>query len=133
MLKHIVFMKFKPEVSKSDIDELKKGLGGLPALVPEIKSFEFGQDVLRTERSWDFALISAFADPDAMRRYDPSELGARQFRSNGNRQACGVTSWWTALGPHEPGEYNRTGGGSSSSGADTCHSRSMPSAVVNRV
>ncbi len=69
MLKHIVFMKFKPEVSQADVDELKKGLGGLPAVIPEIRAFEFGQDILRTERSWNFALVSAFADPDAMRRY----------------------------------------------------------------
>jgi hypothetical protein len=69
MLKHIVFMKFKPEVSKRDVDLLKQGLGGLPAVIPEIKTFEFGQDILRTERSWDFALISAFADPEAMKRY----------------------------------------------------------------
>jgi len=69
MLKHIVFMKFKPEVSKADVDELRAGLGGLPAVIPEIKAFEFGQDILRTERSWDFALVSAFADPEAMKRY----------------------------------------------------------------
>jgi hypothetical protein len=69
MLKHIVFMKFKPEVTEADVREIKKGLGGLPALIQEIKGFEFGQDILRTERSWDFALVSAFDDVDAMKRY----------------------------------------------------------------
>jgi hypothetical protein len=69
MLKHIVFMKFKPEVAEADIAGLKKELGVLPAVIPEIKAFEFGQDILHTERSWDFALVSAFDDLDAMKRY----------------------------------------------------------------
>ena len=69
MLKHIVFMKFKPEVAEADIAGLKKELGGLPALIPEIKAFKFGQDILHTERSWDFALVSAFDDLNAMKRY----------------------------------------------------------------
>ena len=30
MLKHIVFMKFKPEVTEADIAEIKRGLGGYP-------------------------------------------------------------------------------------------------------
>ena len=69
MLKHIVFMKFKPEVTGKDMAGLKKDLGGLPAVIPEIKAFEFGQDILHTERSWDFALVSAFDDLEAMKRY----------------------------------------------------------------
>jgi hypothetical protein len=69
MLKHIVFMKFKPEVAEADIAEIKRGLGVLPAVIPEIKAFEFGQDSLHTERSWDFALVSAFDDLEAMKRY----------------------------------------------------------------
>ncbi len=43
----------------------------------------------------------------------------RQGRSNGSRQARGAISGWIALGPHEPGAYERTGGGDCSSGADT--------------
>lgn len=69
MLKHIVFMKFKAAVPTSDIEEIKQGLRGLPAVIPEIKEFVFGQDILHTERSWDFALVSAFEDLDAMKRY----------------------------------------------------------------
>src|SRR5262245_9046469 len=42
-------------------------------------------------------------------------------------------SWWIAFGPQEPGWYRRIGGGASSSGVDTSHRRSIPSAVVNKV
>lgn len=69
MLKHIVFMKFKPAVTASDIDQLKQALGDLPDLIPEIMKFVFGQDILRTERSWDFALVSTFENVEAMNRY----------------------------------------------------------------
>jgi hypothetical protein len=69
MLKHIVFMKFKPAVTASDIDQLKQALGDLPDLIPEIMEFVFGQDILRTERSWDFALVSTFENVEAMNRY----------------------------------------------------------------
>jgi hypothetical protein len=37
------------------------------------------------------------------------------------------------LGPHEPGRYGCTEGGAARSGAETSHSRSIPSARVNRV
>ena len=69
MLKHVVFMKFKPTVTAPDIERLKQGLGDLPAVIPEIREFVFGQDILRTERSWDFALVSVFDNVEAMNRY----------------------------------------------------------------
>jgi hypothetical protein len=69
MLKHIVFMKFREGVTTEQVEELKKGLGGLPAKIPEIKEWAFGADILRTERSVDFALVSAFGDPEALKRY----------------------------------------------------------------
>ncbi|PKN05121.1 MAG: stress responsive alpha-beta barrel domain-containing protein [Deltaproteobacteria bacterium HGW-Deltaproteobacteria-9] len=69
MLKHVVFMKFKPAVTATDIDQLNQALGGLPAAIAEIREFVFGQDIMRTERSWDFALVSAFDNMEAMNRY----------------------------------------------------------------
>ena len=69
MLKHIVFMKFKSGTAETDIADLEKGLGSLPASIPEIKGYEFGRDVVHSERSYDFALVSAFEDLAAMKRY----------------------------------------------------------------
>lgn len=69
MIKHIVMMKFKPTVTGAEADKLKQALDGLPALIPEIKEFLCGHDVLRSERSWDFALVSSFDDIDALNRY----------------------------------------------------------------
>ncbi len=69
MLKHIVMVKFKNSTSKSAITEVEKELGGLPAVIPEIMEFEFGRDVLRSERSYDFALVSEFENLEEMERY----------------------------------------------------------------
>jgi len=71
MIKHIVFMKFKTGVTDKDIDELEKALGRLPGRIPEIKEYQFGRDIVHSERSFDFALISAFEDLDALKRYQP--------------------------------------------------------------
>ncbi|MDQ5987335.1 MAG: hypothetical protein CSYNP_03075 [Syntrophus sp. SKADARSKE-3] len=69
MIKHVVFMKFKAGATDDDIREIEKGLAELPGIIPEIKEYQFGRDIVRSERSYDFALISAFDDLEAMKRY----------------------------------------------------------------
>jgi hypothetical protein len=69
MLNHIVLLKFKSGVSNTDIEELEKMLGDLPNKITEIHSYEFGRDVMRSERSYDFALVSLFANPETLERY----------------------------------------------------------------
>ncbi|NIA20256.1 MAG: Dabb family protein [Xanthomonadaceae bacterium] len=69
MLKHLIFLKFRPEVTNVEINAIEKGLAALPAVIPEITSFEFGRDTIHSDRSFDFALISTFTDPEALKRY----------------------------------------------------------------
>jgi hypothetical protein len=69
MLKHIVFMKFKAKVDDAQVSDLEQSLAALPPLIAEIREYVFGRDVVRSERSCDFALVSAFADLDALKRY----------------------------------------------------------------
>ena len=69
MLKHVVLMKFKADVVEKDISDLERGLGALPEKIPEILGYEFGRDVVGSERSYDFALLSSFADLEALKRY----------------------------------------------------------------
>ena len=68
MLKHVVLAKFNPGVTASDVAALKRSLAALPKIIPEIKGYDFGED-LRPERSFDFALVSAFEDAEALKRY----------------------------------------------------------------
>ena len=69
MIYHLVLMKFKPEVKDTDIDGLEKSLESLPDAIVEIQSYEFGRDVVRSERSYDFGLVSLFSNMEALNRY----------------------------------------------------------------
>lgn len=69
MITHVVMMKFKPEVTVAQIDELTAMLDRLPDRIEEIQSYDFGRDVVRSERSYDFALVSVFANLDTLKHY----------------------------------------------------------------
>jgi hypothetical protein len=69
MITHVVMMKFKPEVSAKEIDELEALLDRLPDRIHEIQSYDFGRDVVRSDRSYDFALVSIFANLDTLKHY----------------------------------------------------------------
>ena len=69
MIQHIVCMKFKPDVSETDIEALEKGFDALPNTIVEIQSYEFGRDVVQSERSYDFGLVSLFANTASLERY----------------------------------------------------------------
>ena len=69
MLKHCVLVKFKSDTNEAQIADLEKSLAALPAVIPEIKNYEFGRDVVRSPRSYDFAVVATFDNLDAMNRY----------------------------------------------------------------
>lgn len=69
MIKHIVFMKFKKEVSPEAVTDIERSLNGLPSLIPEIKEYVFGRDIVRSERSYDFCLVSSFDDIESLKVY----------------------------------------------------------------
>jgi len=69
MINHIVLLKFKPGVKESDIEDLEKYMDDLPNTIAEIHSYEFGPDVVQSERSYDFGLIALFANTEALSRY----------------------------------------------------------------
>ena len=69
MINHVVFMKFKSGITDTDIEELEKMLDDLPNKITQIHSYEFGRDIIRSERSFDFALVSLFANVESLERY----------------------------------------------------------------
>jgi hypothetical protein len=69
MLNHVVLMKFKDGVQDAQIDDLENSLDALPNAIVEIQVYEFGRDVLHGERSYDFAIVSLFANLEALSRY----------------------------------------------------------------
>lgn len=69
MITHVEMMKFKSDVTKKSIDELEALLDGLPDRINEIQSYDFGRDVVQSQRSYDFALVSVFANLDTLKHY----------------------------------------------------------------
>ena len=69
MLTHVVFFKFNPGTSETDIRHAEDSLLKLPDLITEIGTFRVGRDIIRSERSYDLALISDFADLEALQSY----------------------------------------------------------------
>ena len=69
MLKHIVFMKFKPDLPDTEAVRLEQELRALPGIIPEILSYEMGKDIVHSERSFDFALIGTFRDLSSLKKY----------------------------------------------------------------
>jgi hypothetical protein len=69
MITHVVMMKFKASVTDGDIAELDGMLDQLPDKITEIQSYDFGRDVVRSPRSYDFALVSVFASLETLAYY----------------------------------------------------------------
>jgi hypothetical protein len=73
MIKHIVLFQLKgelsPEQRQSVMDEFKKGIDALPAIIPEIKFMQIGRDVSRTDMSYDMMLVTRFESLDALHTY----------------------------------------------------------------
>jgi hypothetical protein len=69
MLNHVVLLKFKTGVAESDITKLEERLDDLPNKIPEILVYEFGRNTIPSERAYDFALVSLFANPESLERY----------------------------------------------------------------
>jgi len=80
MITHVVMMKFNAGVSAGEVAELEEILDALPDKIIEIQSYEFGKNVVASERSYDFALVSVFANLETLRQYQehPAHLAAVQ-------------------------------------------------------
>jgi hypothetical protein len=80
MITHVVMMKFNPDVTDEQITDLEESFDALPEKITEIQSYEFGRDLVRSERSYDFGLVSVFANLDTLKHYQthPAHLAVVQ-------------------------------------------------------
>jgi len=69
MLIHIVCWKYKPEVGRSQREDHRSKLRALPAVIPDIVSFDVGEDILHLDRSFDTGLVALFKDLGDLDRY----------------------------------------------------------------
>lgn len=68
MLTHIVFFKFKQPTSEV-IERTKEVLMNMQGKIDELLYIEVGVDIVRSERSYDLALVTKFESLEAMQAY----------------------------------------------------------------
>ena len=69
MIRHVVLFRFKPEAEAGECKKAIDDLRRLPFKIDVIREFAVGEDVLRTNRSWDVSLVSTFDDLQALEIY----------------------------------------------------------------
>ncbi len=81
MLTHIVIWKYRAEVDAETRREHVAMLRRLPSVIPDIRSFEVGFDVLHLPRSYDTGLVAVFADRAALEAYTihPEHIAVADF------------------------------------------------------
>jgi len=68
MFHHVVFFKLK-ERTRENAEKIRDALEGMRGKVEQLRHLEIGIDELRTERSWDVALITRFDSRADMEAY----------------------------------------------------------------
>ena len=79
MIRHIVMFKIKDEY-KAEIPQLVKNFYGMKGRIEGMLELEAGADVLRSERSYDLALVTLFDSMESFRAYQthPVHLPVRK-------------------------------------------------------
>ena len=68
MVTHVVLFRLKDR-SRKNIERARDVLLSLKDRIPVIRSFEVGADIIRSDRSYDLALVSRFDNLDDLEAY----------------------------------------------------------------
>ncbi len=72
MIKHVIAWTLKaedPQGKSAAFTTIAEGLGGLPHIIPELKTLHVGQDVGETGGNWDLVAIMDFDSPVSLAVY----------------------------------------------------------------
>lgn len=79
MFTHIVFFKLQDE---SNIEKAADILRGMEGKIPELKELQVGVDVIRSDRSYDIALITKFDNKNDYEIYNSCEYHVNEVIKN---------------------------------------------------
>jgi len=79
MFTHIVLFKAK-EPTKENLEFLEKTFLSMNGNIKELKELEVGIDVVRSDRSYDIAIITRFDDKEDYLTYDVSEFHVEKVK-----------------------------------------------------
>lgn len=69
MIRHCVVFRFHEGTDPAAVEALATALRTLPAVIPEISSYQVGADLGLRDTNADFAVVAEFADPEAFATY----------------------------------------------------------------
>ena len=69
MIQHVVLISFKPGVQEKEIILLEDSLMGLRNIIQEKSAYKFGRNIIKSERAFDFGLVSSFIDLNSLKEY----------------------------------------------------------------
>lgn len=73
MFTHVVLFKLK-DASPEKVEETRSILANMKGRIPELLEIEVGTDIVRSERSYDLALITRFQSLEHMQAYQVHPL-----------------------------------------------------------
>ena len=79
MFTHIVLFKLK-ESTKENLEFLKKASLSMSGNIKELKELEVGIDVIRSDRSYDIAIITRFDTKEDYLAYDVNEFHVEKVK-----------------------------------------------------
>jgi len=87
LLRHVVLFKFKPEVTKPQVQEVVDAFGSLPKKIDTIAGFEWGTDVSTEMKSegYSHCFVVSFQDAKARDEYLPHAAHAEFVKLVGPR------------------------------------------------
>lgn len=68
MITHIVFFRFH-DPTPANLNATKEKLESMRGKIPQLRHLEVGIDVIRSERSYDLALVTKFDSLEALQAY----------------------------------------------------------------
>ena len=69
MIKHVVLLKWKPEVTPSQVEAVSAAFDALRQEIPEIVSYTFGPDAGIYRGNADYALVAEFRNEADLQAY----------------------------------------------------------------
>ena len=69
MIRHVVMIKFKPEIATDDRMQVLARLHALPEQIDLLRIWSFGLDQMHLPRSYDLAVVADFTSLDEVRAY----------------------------------------------------------------
>ena len=104
MLRHVVMVRLREDMTADQKEALRAGLGRMPEVIPAIRAYRFGEDVGLNEGNFDFVVTADFDDADgylAYRDHPDHQKLAKELMGPFVTQRAAIQFDWSAALPSD--------------------------------